>query len=433
MPRTSIRTGSATKDTADLVLPLDTGFLRRRFKDRGLKQWWVAERVGVDRRTVRRWLQGKVRACHPVNLVALARVLGCREGDLILNRPEDRLATLEDQKNAARAILTSRAMEKLGPLGEWGALEAMLKACVVETLPLRILGRIYLQLCIACWRQGKLKSAEAYAWKAEGIARRCRDRAGLGGSLNSLANLRWWQGRSREAIRMYRACLSMGKALDPKVAASACSNYGAVLWELGESEKAFRLQRRALAMFGACGQPMNRSIAHAQLALNHLERGDLAAGAPHVHASRREAQRDEYRRGLCLADLLEADLLAQDGRRKQALQRARAALKGFSAVGIREGFNYLLAAKVSRFAGDHGQARRWLLEAFTLTKAFPLERALAWAEKAHLELAMGSPRAAASRLRAAALLKAAGARKRALRLKAGMSPHVPFQSARLPV
>lgn len=39
---------------------LNPVFLKNRILELGIKQWWLAEQVGVDRKTVIRWVQGKV-------------------------------------------------------------------------------------------------------------------------------------------------------------------------------------------------------------------------------------------------------------------------------------------------------------------------------------------------------------------------------------
>jgi hypothetical protein len=44
----------------DALLPIDTTALRNRVAALGLRQWWLAEQLGVDRRTVLRWINGQV-------------------------------------------------------------------------------------------------------------------------------------------------------------------------------------------------------------------------------------------------------------------------------------------------------------------------------------------------------------------------------------
>lgn len=68
------------------TLTLNSAWLRNRVAELGLKQWWLAEQIGVDKKTVIRWLHGHVRSIQHSNATALAGVLGCRLSDLELPR-----------------------------------------------------------------------------------------------------------------------------------------------------------------------------------------------------------------------------------------------------------------------------------------------------------------------------------------------------------
>lgn len=50
---------------------LNSIFLKNRVTELGLKQWWLAEQVAVDRKTVLRWLHGKVKTIQLENAQAL--------------------------------------------------------------------------------------------------------------------------------------------------------------------------------------------------------------------------------------------------------------------------------------------------------------------------------------------------------------------------
>mgnify|MGYP003394845959 CR=1 FL=1 len=126
----------------------------------GLKQWWLAEQVGVDRKTVMRWLQGQVKSVQSENIEALCRVLSCNTSDLCLENAADQLASIDDQKQAAQLLAQSSLIEKLGPIGEWNVIESLLKATIVPGLPINTLGDLYNQLTIASWRQSKTSTLQ---------------------------------------------------------------------------------------------------------------------------------------------------------------------------------------------------------------------------------------------------------------------------------
>ena len=58
------------------TLHLNATWLRNRVAELGLRQWWLAEQLGLDRRTVLRWINGQVRSIAAARAHALAQVLG---------------------------------------------------------------------------------------------------------------------------------------------------------------------------------------------------------------------------------------------------------------------------------------------------------------------------------------------------------------------
>lgn len=85
-------------------LILNSIFLKNRILELGIKQWWLAEQIGVDRKTVIRWVQGQVRSIQHENAEALAQILNCKVEDLSLSDEAEQLATC------------SRCLRKIGGL-----------------------------------------------------------------------------------------------------------------------------------------------------------------------------------------------------------------------------------------------------------------------------------------------------------------------------
>jgi len=54
--RLSIPTSSSKSE-----ILIDAIFLKNRIAELGFKQWWLAEQIDVDKKTVLRWIQGQVR------------------------------------------------------------------------------------------------------------------------------------------------------------------------------------------------------------------------------------------------------------------------------------------------------------------------------------------------------------------------------------
>lgn len=365
--------------------PLNATALRNRLAQRGLRQWWLAEQLGVDRRTVLRWVNGQVRQIQPATLQALAGVLGCPAEELLLHDPATQLATAEDQRAAGLAIAASTLMDRLGPVGEWDVIERLVKASAVPDLPLDVLGRLYHQLCVACWRQSKLAEADAHNAAALALARRCGDRGLLADALGSRANLLHWRGEVTASREAWREALALAEALTPRQRGALHNNLGGSLLDTGELEAAEVELKRALACFAEDGTAMNRAITHDLLALLAVEREDPAALARHAAHARAEARAAGYARGLALALLLDALQAAARGDATATRAALAQGLADFTAQGIAESLNHRLAARAWRWLGDRDAALAACAEAERLAPGFPLEAAAAARERAAIE------------------------------------------------
>ena len=196
-------------------IPLNSAWLRNRIAELGLKQWWLAEQLRVDKKTVGRWLQGRVRVMQRPHAQALAAVLGCRIEDFKLAADTVDLASADDQRAAAALLSSGLLIDKLGPVGDWDVVETLVKAVAVPDLPVHVLGELYHQLCVASWRQGKLDAAEHYNRATFEMANRCGDKRLLARAYASGANLLHWRGDTGLAIEHYRHCLTLERYLDP--------------------------------------------------------------------------------------------------------------------------------------------------------------------------------------------------------------------------
>jgi ATP/maltotriose-dependent transcriptional regulator MalT len=315
-------------------------------------------------------------------------VLGCSIADLTQPRDTVDLASVQDQRAAAALLATSTLIDKLGPVGEWDVIESLLKAVAVPDLPLHVLGTLYNRLCEACWRQGKLDEAEAVNRAALDVAARCGDQGLHAGALLSQANLRHWRGDAAAAIAGYRACLALRPFIEPRTLGAIHSNLGGVLYETGAWDEGEAELDAALALFRFDGTPTNRSIAHAHLAMLALLRGEIAGAESHNDAARAHAQQADYRRGLALAQRVQAEIAAHRGDEAQALQALADARVAFAALGIREAPNLEAEARVLRLLGRLDAAEHCLVEAAPLAANYPLEAASLQRERDRLRATM---------------------------------------------
>lgn len=407
------------------ALTLNSAWLRNRVAELGLKQWWLAEQVGVDKKTVIRWLHGQVRTIQPANALALAAVLGCRVEELELPRAAIDLASAADQRAAGALLATSSLLDTLGPVGEWDVIERLLKAVAVPDLPLHVLGTLYHRLSIACWRQSKLAEAEVYNRAAFDAAQRCDDKVLLAGAHGTRANLLHWRGESAQAQQHWRDGLALRRFLEPTAIAGLHNNLGMDLYETGEFEAGERELLAARDLYLLAGTPMQRSINHCALAILALRRDAVDVAAPHAEAAAAHAAHGDYRRGVAMGALVQADIHARRGRAAAALDALAAGKTAFARLGIEEGFNREFEGRVLRLVGRPEDACIALEDGLRLAAAFPVEAA--WIEHelvlAH-EARGAAPAARAAACRAIALFERLGAPRMVAALQT-MSPHVP--------
>ncbi|MFO1303764.1 MAG: helix-turn-helix transcriptional regulator [Burkholderiales bacterium] len=418
----------------DETLQLNGTWVRNRMVALGLTQWWVAEQIGVDRRTVMRWANGQVRTIRRTNAVALATVLQCRLEALLQPPDVSPLASGHDQRAAGLALAGAGLLDRLGPVHQWDVAEALLKATAVPDLPLSVLGSLYQQLAVACWRQDKLDEAQRHNDTALAFAERSDDRGLAVRALGSRANLRHWRGACAEAIADWRTALAEAECVEPRERASLHCNLGAALYETGHAEAGRGEIETALVLLREDGTPMQRSIALAHLALLELECGNGEAAA---HAARRSealARRGDYRRGLALGQLLLAEAAALAGDAPAASDGIARGLAAFAELGIAEGANHRVAGRAWRRMGVRDRAIDVLRAGLPLARDFPLELADLHGELALAFAQAGDADAARAEAdRAAALYLRCGAPRKAGALAGAMSPHVTWHATGEPL
>lgn len=366
-------------------------FLKNRVAELGIKQWWLAEQVGVDRKTVIRWIQGQVKSIQSENAERLAKILECGVDELTLKNAAEKLATAEDQKIAASVLMNSSFIEKLGPIGEWNVIESLLKATIVPNLPLNVLGEVYDKLTIASWRQSKIDQAAQYNAKTEEIARKTDDKTLLASALLSKANIYSWRGEISKAVETYRRCLDLEKYINPKTLGAIYSNLGGVLYESGDLVEGEKWVRKSIEIFDLGGKPINLSISHCHLALIYLQINQIEKAAHATQLSIHYANLDDFRRGKTEGKLLQAEIEAHRGNRQAAEALVDQGLEEFGKLGIFEGLNFEQAGRTHRLLGNIEKAEAFFLRGLEVSQAFPVYHAALYAELALVLQRQGHP------------------------------------------
>lgn len=372
-----------------------------RLRELELKQWWLADQLGVDRKTVARWLSGRVKRISPDNLANLAAALSSTPEALTLRDSADAFATREEQAEAARLIADTRLIETLGPQHQWKVLESLIKATLQPHLPLPLLGQLYNQLSIAAWRQSDLARAEGYADKAHAVAVRAKSKSLAVEVALNRATIAAFRGRLAEALALYEDCLVNAAYLaDDVTRGKAWSNLGATYLDYGDPVLAIAYQQRAILAFSTLDRPLNLAIAWLGLAEAALEKREVprardAAGEAETHAAAAGFKRGlaDVSLTLARADLVEAEP-ARFEDRAVLLTSARShlddAFTAYRALGIDEGTQHLAAAQLARLSGDLAAASMAAATAAAgPAREFPVTLARIELERAAIALAKG--------------------------------------------
>jgi tetratricopeptide (TPR) repeat protein len=341
------------------------------------------------------------------------------------------LASVDDQRAAGQALAHAGVLDRLGPPHEWNLAESLLKASAVRDLPPAVLGSLYYQLGVACWRQDKLTEAGVHNDAALAIARRTGDRELEARALGSRANLRWWRGEVGAAMSDWHAALANAAWLKPRDRASLHSNLGASLYETGHVEAGRVEIQTALDLLQDGGTPMQKSIAHGHLALLALDCDDMIEAGREARRSEALARLADYRRGLALAQLLLAEIHAAARDVAATSDGIARGLAAFAALGIAEAATHRLAGRAWRRVGRLDDAAAVLRDGLPLATDFPLERADLHAELARVAaLQRDADMARSEADRAAMLYASCNAERKIQRLAEAMSPHVAWRPDR---
>lgn len=362
---------------------LNTHFLVRRIEVLGLKQGWVADQVGVARKTVSRWVTGKVKRIERTSGDALAEVLSCTLDDLLASDPV--LATKEEQKVAARLIQEHDLLELLSPTDNWQLAESLIKASIQPDLPLADVGRLHNLLSIACWRQGKYDSAREHAQRAFEIGGRSSEHSVVLGALTNTAVVDSLCGNLGSALATYERCLEHPESFESmRDQAKVLSNLGDAYRSFLRFDESVEAQLKSIELFEELGLDLNLAISQVSLGACLCEAGRFAeAGAAYARGAG-HAERAGYTRGVDCAPFYEADVLTLSGDEAGARSLIDAALPTLSKHLVYDLGCHAIAARVYRRAQNWDAAKSQVDEGLRRSVAFHELHAILLLEGARL-------------------------------------------------
>lgn len=359
----------------DKVL-LNLVYLDNRIRELELKQWWLADQVGVDRKTVGRWLTGQTKRIRKDNLSKLAKILNCSKENLILEDEASQYSSPMEQKIAAKLIEQENLLEILTPTGKWPLLEGLIKASIEPNLPLSLLGQLYNFLCTSAWRQSDLEKAEMYLNKAMEIATKTQHKSVIARAKLNQATIASFRGNIENSLAGYQYCIDHKKYLDePMVYASSLSNIGCVYQEYGDLEKAIDYQNKAIVAFKELNKPLNLSIAYIGLCDAYIEKNLLDEAWQACEESKVNAEKSLMERGLGDCDLFFSLILSKKSQFKNAYEYWLKAKKIFDRIEIDEGRTYRVGAIALKGLGRNKEAIEMIRKGIIVSKEFLYENA----------------------------------------------------------
>ncbi len=372
------------------TIQLNTHALVQRVQALGLKQWWLAQSVGVAAKTVNRWLAGSVQRVDRRNAVMLAECLGCELEEITVAEPTDVFATRAQQRRAADLIRERDLLGLLSPSDNWQLAEGVIKATMQPNLPLRDLGTLYNLLSVTSWRQGSYAEARQHAEQARRIGGRCGDQGIVHRAVLNLATIESIAGSPAAALAGYEATLAEPELFQtPRDHAAALSNISAVYFDFGRVQESLAAQRASIAMFGELGLPYNLAISWMSMAQILTAIGELDEAEPACDEAMRWCAESGFDRGEYSTMLYRADVRTLAGDHGAALELAASGLAGLARFAVYDLMCNQIGVRVARRAGLLALAGQRLAEALRAARPFPLIHARLLREGARLAYARG--------------------------------------------
>gem|GEM_PF-1023491 len=373
---------------------LDTHFVARRVEVLGVKQWWLARMVGVDRKTVGRWLSGKAKRIGRRNAEKLAANLECSLEDVTVPDGVDVYATREEQRVAAALLREKDLLQILSPSDNWGLAERLIRATMHPDLPLRELGQLYNLLSIAAWRQGNYDGGAAHAERAREMGEKLGDAAIVLNATQNLATIDSLLGRNARALEGYEKCLARPEYFDTRRDhAKALSNVAMVYGDFARFGESVAAQAKAIKMFEELALPFNLAIAWIGMGDVLTETGYFSEARAAVEVARRCAAEAGFGKALVTALFYLGDVACLQGDMGEARELVEAGVAGLQEYEVYDLACHEIAARFYRRAGELDEAARRVACGLTAAEGFPNVYARMLQERARLAIAEGEPAA----------------------------------------
>ncbi len=367
------------------TLPLHTHFLAQRVAELQMKQWALARLVGVSRKTVSRWLTGRVTRIARHNAERLCEILGCRIEELTVSDALPLHATIIEQRAAADLLEEHDLVALLSPSGNWELAEGLIRATLHPDLPPAHQGRLLNLLSITAWRRGRFVEGRERAVQARRAGEEARDGGVQVKAAANLATIDSLTGRHAEALAGYQFCLEHADQFAlPRDHAGVLTNISMVYRDFARFEESLHYQEEAIRVFTALDLPFNLAIAYLCLGVIATECGQWDRAAQALRSSRTHAEDARYALHLTVLPFYEADVAALQGDLETAAGHLATGLMGIADEVHYDPACHEIAARIARLRRDLEEAEAQLEAGMARARDLLPARALLLQERARL-------------------------------------------------
>lgn len=382
------------------MLLINVTAVENKVAELGLKQWWLAEKLGVSERSVLRWLNGQVKKVHVDSLTALAGLLNSSLDDITVNDESMVYASSEMQKQAAQMIEEANLYEVFAGRNQWPLFESIIKSTMHPNLPLHRLGLMYILIAMAKLKQNDLDSALTYSQRAKEIGIKTNNRILLARSEAIAGRCHSTNGRFKDAVASWEKYKEHSDYLDQEARTEIEMDFAAIFQHQCDFETAVSILRNSISFFKEAKDFKNLATAYVNLGDNLTDLGKIPE-AIKVFTDLVEIQQDRKNpKGEGFARLLLSRLEAIAGNVESASRELEQGTEYITMAGYSKDDVILCRtrAQVAVAKKDYDRARSEIVKSFDSPQMFDLLKADFLKELARIEVGAGNHSEAESAL-----------------------------------
>jgi tetratricopeptide (TPR) repeat protein len=360
-----------TRPKRDGTVALDTSFVETRIAALGLKQYWLAEQLGVHPRTVLRWVNGQVRRIQREHLIALAHHLQCSEAELSPGDDESE----DPRAEAARRLVDDDILTLLTPSGSFPMVETLIAATLDAAITPHTRGKLLVMLSIAVGRQFRGEDAIVHARAAAEVGHALGNRVIVARAGYAEAWARLYGGEIAAAHALFqRAVDELDYLGEPADAAMAWFGLGSCQGFAGDHTAGLHSLDQAVARLDPQERPVDASLPLYVRGVMLTDVGRYDDARRDLERSRELAASVGWKAGMGRAMAAMADVQARRGAITEAVALYGEAMALFGEAPFVHPMVFIAGARVYERAGDKARARVEVERGLTMAEKFQAER-----------------------------------------------------------